>query len=114
MKGNWMVREDLVRLKQNYYNSIDFSIDYIDNKYEYERALFYNGKYASIVGYCHDLIQEYDNILRELKNRSIQATLEYSKGYFRVCVDGCYRYKRVNSIYKGLRYEYSQLMGIGA
>lgn len=98
--SNWLVREDLEKMRRGFLDSIDPYTDYIESYSQMKQAKKRNTKYSNLASFCRELLVNYDEVLSELKSNNIDTKLEYCKGYFRICINGVYKYKKCNVVYK--------------
>ena len=98
--NEWLKREEIELIKKGFLNNIDPYIDYIDSLSQYEAAKEKNREYSNLVSFCKDIIADLDRLSKELSSIGYTGDIEYCKGYFRIKVNGVYKYRKCNVSYK--------------
>lgn len=98
--NNWLKREEIELKRKSFLNNIDPYVDYIDSLSQYEAAKARNMELSNLVSFCKGLLSELDSLSEKLAALGFNGDIEYSRGYFRIKVNGVYKYRRCGISYK--------------
>ena len=97
----WLSGKELEKMKEDYSNLIDEYVDYIENYRQYKEAQRRNDYYSKMIKFTNDILTEMEIIIEELRKEEYFkdiTELKYSKGYFRIKVNGIYKYRKVQCV----------------
>lgn len=92
--NEWLTLKDVKKRKENYANAIDRYTEYIDNYNEMQRAIAQNKRLYKSIDFCNKIIEEMTMIIKELNDSNIITELQYSKGNYRILINGKYLYRK--------------------
>ena len=96
MEVFWRNKDELLKLKDELDESIDYFVEYIDDGKQYERALRWNEILINRMEFIDDLIKEFNELAQKTKININE--FQYRKGFIRVMYNGKYKYKRCLAI----------------